>query len=96
MLNVSKNLSHLIDRLRGLSRCGKSKLFSVFFFLYWILEYDDPGPNKYSGFTTLWTSVIVIIILSLVKEYFAITFHNYKKPINVNLPMNSDTNSVTK
>ena len=70
--------------------------FLFFFFLYWILEYDDPGPNKYSGFTTLWTSVIVIIILSLVKEYFAITFHNYKKPINVNLPMNSDTNSVTK
>ena len=71
----------------------KIKVIFCFFFFFCI---DDPGPNKYSGFTTLWTSVIVIIILSLVKEYFAITFHNYKKPINVNLPMNSDTNSVTK
>ena len=40
--------------------------------------------------------IIVIIIISLFKVGFTITFHNYKKPVNVSLPMRPDTNSVTK
>ena len=40
--------------------------------------------------------IITIIIISLFKVNLTLTFHNYKKPINVNLPMNPDTNSVTK
>ena len=36
-----------------------------------------------------------MIIISLFRVKFTLTFHNYKKLINVNLPMRPDTNSVT-
>ena len=36
-----------------------------------------------------------IIIISLFKVYFTITFHNYKELINVNLSIKLDTNSMT-
>ena len=49
------------------------------------------GPN-FAGMMAL----IIIIIISLFKVEFTITFHDYKKLINVSLPMRPDTNSMTK
>ena len=39
---------------------------------------------------------IIIIITSFFKVDFYITFYNYKKPINVNLPRNLEKNLDTK
>ena len=39
---------------------------------------------------------IIIIIISFFKVDFYITFYNYKKPINVNLPIKLEKNSDTK
>ena len=39
---------------------------------------------------------IIIIIISFFKVDFYITFYNYKKPINVNLPRNLEKNLDTK
>ena len=41
-------------------------------------------------------SIIIIIIISFFKVDFYITFYNYKKPINVNLPIKLEKNSDTK
>ena len=38
----------------------------------------------------------IIIIISFFKVDFYITFYNYKKPINVNLPIKLKKNSDTK
>ena len=38
----------------------------------------------------------IIIIISFFKVDFYITFYNYKKPINVNLPIKLEKNSDTK
>ena len=40
--------------------------------------------------------IIVIIIISFFKVDFYITFYNYKKPINVNIPIKLEKNSVCK
>ena len=40
--------------------------------------------------------IIIIIIISFLKVDFYITFHSYKKPINVNLPRKLEKNSDTK
>ena len=39
---------------------------------------------------------IIIIIIYLFKGDIYITFYNYKKPINVNLPIKREKNSDTK
>ena len=39
---------------------------------------------------------IIIIIISFFKVDFYITFYNYKKPINVNLPRKLEKNSDAK
>ena len=39
---------------------------------------------------------IITIIISFFKVDFYITFYNYKKPINVNLPRNLEKNLDTK
>ena len=40
--------------------------------------------------------IIIIIIIYLFKGDIYITFYNYKKPINVNLPIKREKNSDTK
>ena len=40
--------------------------------------------------------IIIIIIISFFKVDFYITFYDYKKPINVNLPIKLVKNSDTK
>ena len=40
--------------------------------------------------------IIIIIIIYLFKGDIYITFYNYKKPINVNLPIKLEKNSDTK
>ena len=40
--------------------------------------------------------VIIIITISFFKFDFCITFYNYKKPVNVNLPRKLEKNSDTK
>ena len=40
--------------------------------------------------------IIIIIIIYLFKGDIYITFYNYKKPINVNLPTKREKNSDTK
>ena len=40
--------------------------------------------------------IIIIIIISFFKVDFYITFYNYKKPINVNIPIKLEKNSVCK
>ena len=40
--------------------------------------------------------IITIIIIYLFKGDIYITFYNYKKPINVNLPIKREKNSDTK
>ena len=40
--------------------------------------------------------IIIIIIISFFKVDFYITFYNYKKPINVNIPTKVEKNSVCK
>ena len=42
------------------------------------------------------TIIIIIIIIYLFKGDIYITFYNYKKPINVNLPTKREKNSDTK
>ena len=42
------------------------------------------------------TIIIIIIIIYLFKGDIYITFYNYKKPINVNLPIKREKNSDTK
>ena len=42
------------------------------------------------------TIIIIIIIIYLFKGDIYITFYNYKKPINVNLPIKCEKNSDTK
>ena len=42
------------------------------------------------------TIIIIIIIIYLFKGDIYITFYNYKKPINVNLPIKLEKNSDTK
>ena len=41
-------------------------------------------------------TIIIIIIIYLFKGDIYITFYNYKKPINVNLPIKREKNSDTK
>ena len=41
-------------------------------------------------------TIIIIIIIYLFKGDIYITFYNYKKPINVNLPTKREKNSDTK
>ena len=40
--------------------------------------------------------IIIMVIISLFKADFAIIFHNYKKSINVNLPMKPGANTAWK
>ena len=40
--------------------------------------------------------IFIIIIINIINNNFTRTFHNFKKSVNVNLPMKPDTNSVTK
>ena len=40
--------------------------------------------------------IIIIVIISFFKVDLYITFYNYKKPINVNLPRKLEKNSDTK
>ena len=40
--------------------------------------------------------IFIIIIIYLFKGDIYITFYNYKKPINVNLPIKREKNSDTK
>ena len=42
------------------------------------------------------TIIIIIIIIYLFKGDIYITFYNYKKPINVKLPIKREKNSDTK
>ena len=57
-------------------------------------ETHYPPPNTKSVFWSLGDIIIIatIIIISLFKVDFTITFQNYKKLINVNLPMKPDKN----
>ena len=41
-------------------------------------------------------TIIIIIIIYLFKGDIYITFYNYKKPINVKLPIKREKNSDTK
>ena len=40
--------------------------------------------------------IFIIIVISFFKVDFCTTFYNYKKPINVNLPLKLAKNSDTK
>ena len=61
------------------------------FFHYLVAVYQCPLFN-----IIIIIIITIIIIISFLKVDFYITFHSYKKPINVNLPRKLEKNSDTK
>ena len=59
----------------------------------WEMQYVSGHLFK---FRSISSSIIIIIIISFFEVDFYITFHNYKKHINVNLPRKLNKNSDTK
>ena len=60
------------------------------------LHLNDKGSYKLSNMLVNYISSIYKLLLLLFKVDFYITFYNYKKPINVNLPRKLEKNSNTK
>ena len=55
-----------------------------------------PPPPTCDAYIKPLPNSIIMIIISFFKVDFYITFYNYKKPINVNLPRKLEKNSDTK